>query len=219
MRSAPDWNYPVALGRHRGGRRRRWPHQERHRHRQLCSPTASATRSACHSPKTRFMKIPVARDLVIQAEAQPWNRTRSRSNNNRNLSYDPFRFERRKTSPIKVQGSRPIGGDSFVDPDCASPKRSRGAFAKEGDAGRTSARIDRRRSSGYLKSIHGILPTIQKLKEATTPQFITVQDGLDLPTIKAFRLLASELGICIRFCKGSHRRRPRPRMPTGSVPR
>ncbi len=32
----PDWNYPHPPRRHRGRRRRGWPHQERHRHRQRC---------------------------------------------------------------------------------------------------------------------------------------------------------------------------------------
>lgn len=184
----PDWNYPLHLGVTEAG------DGEDGRIKSAIGIGAlladgigdtirvSLTEDSVH-------EIPVARELVIQGEAHI-EQSPLPLHQQPQPCYDPFRYERRKSLPIQTQGLS-IGGESLIRIVLprAAHQTLQGKVAELGEyqpelslEGLPVVEVDPRD-----------LPAIQKLKDSSTPQLITVRDGINLPTIKAFRLLASEL--------------------------
>ncbi len=135
-------------------------------------------------------EIPVARalvDLVGELRARPaieadlsWDE----------VSWNPFEYERRASQKIEVMGLD-LGGDETVRVFTSQEKWNAVAhkLAKMGDfqpeiiVERSGVReIDPREESA-----------IAELNALTDPQLITITDGLDLPVISAFRLLAAKV--------------------------
>ncbi|MEI6714511.1 MAG: (E)-4-hydroxy-3-methylbut-2-enyl-diphosphate synthase [Verrucomicrobiota bacterium] len=184
----PDWNYPVHLGVTEAGDGEDGRIKSAIGIGSLLADgigdtiRVSLTEDSIH-------EIPVARELVIQAEAHiepsplPLEQQPT-------PSYNPFQYERRKTAQIETQGFT-IGGDSLIR--IALPRRDHNLLlTRKASLGECLPELIEEDLTIVAVDPRD-LPAIEKLKESSTPQLVTVRDGLDLPTIKAFRLLASEL--------------------------
>ncbi len=139
-------------------------------------------------------EIPVARQLVLRAEvhSEPLPSTAYAT---LNPSFDPFRFERRKSLPLQTQGFT-IGGDALVR--IVLPQSAHEALR--------NAVQPLKKATPFLPELiwEELLPSLVEvdprddaalasLRGAKAPQLVTVADNVDLPTIKAFRLLAAKL--------------------------
>jgi (E)-4-hydroxy-3-methylbut-2-enyl-diphosphate synthase len=184
----PDWNYPLHLGVTEAG------DGEDGRIKSAIgigglladglgdTIRVSLTEDSVH-------EIPVARELVIQGEAHIEPNPLPLAQHPV-ACFDPFRYGRRKTTPIETQGFT-LGGDAMIR--IALPRMAHQALA-----GKASS-LGEYRLELVAEDLPVVevdprdLPAIETLKASETPQLVTVRDGVDLPTIKAFRLLASEL--------------------------
>ncbi len=144
-------------------------------------------------------EIPVARALVAQVEARRTSNAQ-RSTLNAQLSYDPFSYRRRATHRIErpaaaAQAANPhgiwLGGEELVRVVVrqASFDKIAHKVAAMGDyqpefiyEQAQIAEVDPRDDSA-----------ISLINQSAEPQLVTVHDGLDLPVIAAFRLLAAKL--------------------------
>ena len=134
-------------------------------------------------------EIPVARELIIQAEAHIEPEL-SAADEQPGLPFDPFQSKRRPSQPVEAQGFR-IGGDSLVRIVLPAPIHHA---------------LQKLQRNGPLQpemSLEG-LPVVQvdprdetamaALRADSIPRLVTVADAVALPTLKAFRLLAARLG-------------------------
>jgi (E)-4-hydroxy-3-methylbut-2-enyl-diphosphate synthase len=128
-------------------------------------------------------EIPVCRDLVAQIPVLANMRAPVPEIA---LPYDPFTFKRRETSVIELVPGLPCGGDQTV-----RVVVTQGTWDKV--APRIRPRDDVRPEAIYEElNVHEIDPTIDFKVQCET-QLVTVKDGVNLPTITAFRLLAAKL--------------------------
>jgi (E)-4-hydroxy-3-methylbut-2-enyl-diphosphate synthase len=134
-------------------------------------------------------EIPVAKalvEIVGQAHRLPdddrWQAER--------LAYNPFEYEKRPTTTIERDGVR-LGGEELLR-----------VVVRQTNFDKVAHKIDRlgdyRPEIVYEKArVHEVDPrdesAIAALNENAEPQLVTVRDGVDLPVITAFRLLASKL--------------------------
>jgi (E)-4-hydroxy-3-methylbut-2-enyl-diphosphate synthase len=106
------------------------------------------------------------------------------------LRYDPFSYERRKTDSIECDGIR-VGGEELVR-----------VVIREANFKKIEHKIDR--MGDYRPeivfenaSIREVDPRddreIAAVNESSHAQFVTVRDGIKLPVIAAYRLLAAQL--------------------------
>ena len=129
-------------------------------------------------------EIPVARTLVElikpvgapEAEAEP--------------SYDPFSYARRPTESLQIGDAR-LGGEELVR-----------VAVRQQTYDQIAHKIDRMgdyqpefvvESSGAIAVDPRSDEEIQKLSVLADPALITVRDGLDLPVVPAYRLLAARV--------------------------
>ena len=177
--------------RDRSRRRRRWPDQERDRHR-----LAAARWDRRHDPRFAHRRqhsrdpgrASAGRDLQ-RGVGQPTDRDREMP------SFPSIRF---RINDARRRRSSCDGVDNC---------RRRGNWCASSFARRTSRR-SRTRSTGWAitsrrsftksrassKSIRAMTQRSRAESTATT-QLVTVQDGVDLPVITAFRLLAAKLRL------------------------
>jgi (E)-4-hydroxy-3-methylbut-2-enyl-diphosphate synthase len=107
------------------------------------------------------------------------------------LSWDPFSYRRRASEQIEVAGI-PLGGEETIRVftsqekwDALAHKLDRlGDYRPEGVVEATGAVAVDPRDEALIEGINA----------SPTPALVTVADGLDLPVIAAYRLLASRLG-------------------------
>jgi (E)-4-hydroxy-3-methylbut-2-enyl-diphosphate synthase len=131
-------------------------------------------------------EIPVAQALVRLV------RTGQTGIQNEALSYDPFSYQRRVSRPVEIQGIDgpvPLGGEETVR-----------VVIRQKNLEKLSHKVDR---LGDYKpeivyenaAIVEVDPRedLAVLESKMSPGFVTVRDGIDLPVIAAFRLLASKL--------------------------
>ncbi len=106
-----------------------------------------------------------------------------------NVPWDPFSYQRRTSSKIEIQGIA-LGGDETVRVFTSQEKWNALAHKldKLGDF-QPEIIAD---SSGVLALDPRDEKALADLNSLTEPQLITVTDGLDLPVISAFRLLAAK---------------------------
>lgn len=135
-------------------------------------------------------EIPVARALVDQITAL----RNAHPNSIADLSWDqvpwdPFEYRRRPSAKIDVQGIA-LGGDETVRVFTTQEKWNALAhkLAKLGDY-QPEIVIE---SSGVLELDPRNEAALAALNASESPRLITVADGLDLPVIPAFRLLAAK---------------------------
>lgn len=134
-------------------------------------------------------EIPVARALVemLGEEADLPSIPNSPS---QSLSYDPFSYERRSTEPVEVQGI-PLGGAETIRV-CVTQEHWNQVATKIQQLGDFQPEFVFE-TSGVLEVDPRNDTELEALQSASTPQFVTVANGLDLAVIAAFRLLASKI--------------------------
>ncbi len=194
----PDWNYPVHLGVTEAGE------GEDGRIKSaigigslLCDGLGDTIRVSLTEDSPR--EIEVCRDLLAQI---PLLTVRTRStasqtsvenNGTRwnaslpdDFSFDPFHFERRETPEISLNETTKCGGEQLL-----RVVVTRGTWDKV--AHKIRPKDDVKPEAVYEDlNLFEIDPT-QDFDINCHTQFVTVKDGMKLPTITAFRLLASKL--------------------------
>ncbi len=181
----PDWNYPLHLGVTEAGDGEDGRIKSAIGIGSLLSDgigdtiRVSLTEDSVH-------EIPVARALVAQTQQGESDF----SFVDAQLSYDPFSYRRRATQTVEHGGVR-LGGEELarVIVRQASFDKVAHKLAQMGDY-----------QPEIIYEQAGIIEidprdelAISRLNDSAEPQLVTVRDGLDLPVIAAFRLLASRL--------------------------
>jgi len=138
-------------------------------------------------------EIPVAKALVdsVAAGVSPATSQRSEVSDQRSeISFDPFSYQRRTTKKLEREGV-PVGGDELV----------RVVIRKEQHE-KIAHKIDKMgdyKPEIVFENAHVIEldprddETVARMNDSTKTQLVTVKDGIDLPMIAAFRLLAAKL--------------------------
>jgi len=138
-------------------------------------------------------EIPVAKALVdsVAAGVSPANSQRSELSNQRSeISFDPFSYQRRTTKKLEREGV-PVGGDELV----------RVVIRKEQHE-KIAHKIDKMgdyKPEIVFENAHVIEldprddEAIARVNDSAKTELVTVMDGVDLPMIAAFRLLAAKL--------------------------
>ena len=138
-------------------------------------------------------EIPVAKALVdsVAAGVSPANSQRSDVSDQRSeISFDPFSYQRRTTKKLEREGV-PVGGDELV----------RVVIRKEQHE-KIAHKIDKMgdyKPEIVFENAHVIEldprddEAVARVNDSAKTQLVTVKDGIDLPMIAAFRLLAAKL--------------------------
>jgi (E)-4-hydroxy-3-methylbut-2-enyl-diphosphate synthase len=138
-------------------------------------------------------EIPVAKALVdsVAAGVSPTNSQRSDVSDQRSeISFDPFSYQRRTTKKLEREGV-PVGGDELV----------RVVIRKEPHE-KIAHKIDKMgdyKPEIVFENAHVIEldprddEAVARMSDSAETQLVTVKDGIDLPMITAFRLLAAKL--------------------------
>ena len=189
----PDWNYPIHLGVTEAGE------GEDARIKSaigIGSLLADGIGDTIRVSLTEDspQEIPVARALIDQINATSNSQL---STLNALLSFDPFSYQRRATEKIVVAGGvdpgRKIqfGGDELIR-----------VVVRQANFDKIAHKIDKmgdyKPEIVYEKAqIKELDPrdeiAISELNQNSTAQLVTIRDGVDLPVIAAFRLLAARL--------------------------
>jgi (E)-4-hydroxy-3-methylbut-2-enyl-diphosphate synthase len=178
----PDWNYPIHLGVTEAGE------GEDGRIKSaigigslLMDGLGDTIRVSLTEDSPR--EIPVCRDLIAQVPVLANLRTPVQEIA---LPYDPFTFKRRETPTIELAPGIQCGGEQTVRVVVAQATWDK-------VAPRIRPRDDVRPEAIYEElNVQEIDPTIDFKVQCET-QLVTVKDGVNLPTITAFRLLAAKL--------------------------
>ncbi|MGV3772668.1 MAG: (E)-4-hydroxy-3-methylbut-2-enyl-diphosphate synthase, partial [Verrucomicrobiales bacterium] len=178
----PDWNYPVHLGVTEAGE------GEDGRIKSaigigslLCDGLGDTIRVSLTEDSPR--EIAVCRDLLAQI---PILSNRSTSVQELPISYDPFTFHRRLTPEIELNDQTKCGGEQTV-----RVVVTQATWDKV--APRIRPKDDVRPEAIYEElNVFEIDPTSDFTINCET-QLVTVKDGVALPAITAFRLLAAKL--------------------------
>ncbi|HWH70236.1 MAG TPA: (E)-4-hydroxy-3-methylbut-2-enyl-diphosphate synthase, partial [Candidatus Sulfotelmatobacter sp.] len=178
----PDWNYPIHLGVTEAGE------GEDGRIKSaigmgslLCDGLGDTIRVSLTEDSPR--EIEVCRDLLAQvpklANLQPTVLDLP-------LSFDPFTFARRRTPEIALAEGLKCGGDQTVRVIV-----TRATYDKVAPKIRPNADVKPEGIYEDLKVLE-IDPT-REFEVANATQLVTVKEGVALPAITAFRLLAAKL--------------------------
>jgi (E)-4-hydroxy-3-methylbut-2-enyl-diphosphate synthase len=189
----PDWNYPIHLGVTEAGE------GEDARIKSaigIGSLLADGIGDTIRVSLTEDspQEIPVAHALINQIDATS---NSQRSALNSQLSFDPFSYQRRATEAITAPGI----GDSGQEIKLGGEELIR-VVVRRANFEKIAHKIDKmgdyKPEIVYEKAeIRELDPrnetAIAELNQNSTPQLVTVKDGVDLPVIAAFRLLAARL--------------------------
>jgi len=189
----PDWNYPIHLGVTEAGE------GEDARIKSaigIGSLLADGIGDTIRVSLTEDspQEIPVARALIDQINATSNSQL---STLNSLLSFDPFSYQRRATEKIVVAGGVDPGGKiQFGGDELIRVVVRRANFDKI--AHKIDKMGDYKPEIVYEKAqIKELDPrdeiAIAELNQNSTAQLVTIRDGVDLPVIAAFRLLAARL--------------------------
>jgi len=178
----PDWNYPIHLGVTEAGE------GEDGRIKSaigigslLCDGLGDTIRVSLTEDSPR--EIEVCRDLLAQIPVLTNSEFRIQ---NSEFSFDPFHFERRRTPEIELNEQTKCGGEQLI-----RVVVTRATFDKV--APKIRSKDDVRPEAVYEDlNIAEIDPT-QDFDINCDTQLVTVKDGVNLPAIAAFRLLAARL--------------------------
>ncbi|PYK58192.1 MAG: 4-hydroxy-3-methylbut-2-en-1-yl diphosphate synthase [Verrucomicrobia bacterium] len=138
-------------------------------------------------------EIPVAKALVdsVAAGVSPANSQKSKVSDQRSeISFDPFSYQRRTTKKLEREGVQ-VGGDELVRVVIRKEQHEKIAHKIE--------RMGDYKPEIILEnaSVIEIDPrddeAIARLNDSAETKLVTVKDGIDLPMIGAFRLLAAKL--------------------------
>jgi (E)-4-hydroxy-3-methylbut-2-enyl-diphosphate synthase len=178
----PDWNYPIHLGVTEAGE------GEDGRIKSaigigslLCDGLGDTIRVSLTEDSPH--EIAVCRDLLAQV---PVLTTQTAKDLPARASFDAFEFERRTTPEIELNEITKIGGEQPVRVVVTRPTWDK-------VAPKISAKADVRPEAIYEDlQIQEVDPT-QRFDVPCDTQLVTVKDGVGLPAIAAFRLLALRL--------------------------
>jgi (E)-4-hydroxy-3-methylbut-2-enyl-diphosphate synthase len=178
----PDWNYPVHLGVTEAGE------GEDGRIKSaigigslLCDGLGDTIRVSLTEDSPH--EIPVCRDLISLI---PKLTNSGFQIPDSEFSFDPFHFERRETPEIELNENTKCGGEQLI-----RVVVTRATFDKV--APKIHPKDDVRPEAVYEDlNIFEIDPT-QDFQINCDTQLVTVKDGVKLPAITAFRLLAAKL--------------------------
>ncbi|MFT4691754.1 MAG: (E)-4-hydroxy-3-methylbut-2-enyl-diphosphate synthase [Limisphaerales bacterium] len=181
-KEGPDWNYPIHLGVTEAGE------GEDGRIKSaigigslLCDGLGDTIRVSLTEDSPH--EIAVCNDLVAQISLLS---NSSHAIEDIAISYDPFEFERRKTPEIELMEGFSCGGEQNL-----RVVVTQGTWDKV--APKISAKADVRPEGIYEDlNLLEIDPREEFALNCNT-QLVTVKDGLDLPVITAFRLLAAQI--------------------------
>src|SRR5687767_13149689 len=178
----PDWNYPIHLGVTEAGE------GEDGRIKSaigigslLCDGLGDTIRVSLTEDSPR--EIAVCRDLLEQI---PMLTNRTAKVQEINLSYDPFSFQRRVTPTIELAPGVQCGGEQTIRVVVPRPTWDK-------VAPRIRPKDDVKPEAVYEDlNVYEIDPSTD-FKINCETQLVTVKDGVKLPAITAFRLLAAKL--------------------------
>jgi (E)-4-hydroxy-3-methylbut-2-enyl-diphosphate synthase len=178
----PDWNYPVHLGVTEAGE------GEDGRIKSaigigslLCDGLGDTIRVSLTEDSPR--EIEVCRDLLAQIPQLTTSDSRLQTSD---FSFDPFHFERRETPEIELNEQVKCGGEQLI-----RVVVTRATWDKV--APKIRPKDDVRPEAVYEDlNVAEIDPT-QDFDINCDTQLVTVKDGVTLPGITAFRLLAAKL--------------------------
>ncbi|MGB7768965.1 MAG: (E)-4-hydroxy-3-methylbut-2-enyl-diphosphate synthase [Verrucomicrobiia bacterium] len=190
----PDWNYPIHLGVTEAGE------GEDGRIKSaigigslLCDGLGDTIRVSLTEDSPR--EIEVCRDLLAQvpsltvaADVSPLklNENQSRLTSAAAFPFDPFHFERRETPEIELAEGVSCGGEQLI-----RVVVTRATWDKV--ARKIRPKDDVKPEAVYEDlNVAEIDPT-QEFEINCETQLVTVKDGINLPGITAFRLLAAKL--------------------------
>jgi (E)-4-hydroxy-3-methylbut-2-enyl-diphosphate synthase len=180
-KEGPDWNYPIHLGVTEAGE------GEDGRIKSaigigslLCDGLGDTIRVSLTEDSPR--EIEVCNDLLAQIPGL----TNHRSGFDIQPSFDPFAYARRQTPEIELADGLKCGADQTV-----RVVVTQATWDKV--APRISPKADVKPEAIYENlNIFEVDPT-QEFESNCDTQLLTVKDGVDLPVITAFRLLAAKL--------------------------
>ncbi len=187
----PDWNYPIHLGVTEAGDGEDGRIKSAIGIGSLLSDgigdtvRVSLTEDSVH-------EIPVARELIrlATAHAAAGESLASFDPAAPRWTPDPFTYSRRPTAVIECDGFR-LGGEELVRV-CVAQRTYAQIEHKLRQMGDYQPEIIRERAA-----LHEADPRdpaqLAEINARAEPQCVTVRDGLDLPAIAAFRLLAAQL--------------------------
>jgi (E)-4-hydroxy-3-methylbut-2-enyl-diphosphate synthase len=138
-------------------------------------------------------EIPVAKALVdsVAAGVSPANSQRSDVSDQRSeISFDPFSYQRRTTKKLEREGV-PVGGDELVRVVIRKEQHEKIAHKidKMGDY-----KPEIVFENAHVKELDPRDDeAVARVNDSAETQLVTVKDGIDLPMIAAFRLLAAKL--------------------------
>jgi (E)-4-hydroxy-3-methylbut-2-enyl-diphosphate synthase len=182
----PDWNYPLHLGVTEAGEGEDARIKSAIGIGSLLADGIGDTIRVSLTEDSPH-EIPVARALIQNIRKTP---NAQRSTPNVELSFDPFSYRRRASERIERDGVR-LGGDELIR-----------VVVRQENFDKIAHKIDK---MGDYKpeivyetaDIVEVDPqdeaAIAKVNSESAPQFVTVNDDVELPVIAAFRLLAARL--------------------------
>lgn len=188
-KEGPDWNYPIHLGVTEAGDGEDGRIKSAIGIGSLLSDgigdtiRVSLTEDSVH-------EIPVAKALVEAASGKPGGLLTIPSIADSRYTYDPFSYQRRPSHTIAIDGVK-LGGEELVR-----------VVVRQSTYDRIAHKVDRlgdyQPEIIYEKAgIREVDPRndaeIRAINEETFDVLVTVRDGVDLPVIAAFRLLAARL--------------------------
>jgi (E)-4-hydroxy-3-methylbut-2-enyl-diphosphate synthase len=195
----PDWNYPIHLGVTEAGE------GEDGRIKSaigigslLCDGLGDTIRVSLTEDSPR--ELEVCRDLLAQIASltvkssngdsvksgNPVNHLTNHSFNPATFPFDPFHFERRETPEIELNEQVKCGGEQLI-----RVVVSRATWDKV--APKIRPKDDVKPEAVYEDLNVAELDPTQDFDINCDTQLVTVKDGLNLPAITAFRLLAAKL--------------------------
>ena len=182
----PDWNYPVHLGVTEAGEGEDARIKSAIGIGSLLADGIGDTIRVSLTEDSPH-EIPVARALAAMVEARSDSQL---STLNSELSFDPFSYQRRASETIERDGVR-LGGEELIR-----------VVMRKTNFDKIAHKIDK--MGDYKPEIVyenarvvEVDPrddvAIAKISSERAPQFVTVKDGVDIPVMAAFRLLAAKL--------------------------
>ena len=186
-RAGPDWSYPLHLGVTEAG------DGEDGRIKSAIGIGSLLADGLGDTIRVSLTEDSVHEIPVAQALVEPYNRTAAglAQVDPIELSFDPFQYDRRPTEKINLGDVR-AGGDELIR--VGIRQKSFDQIAHKVDRmGDFKPEFAAERQANLVAIDPRDDPAIAAANQNVEPRLVTVRDGIDLPAITAFRLLAAKL--------------------------
>ena len=187
FRAGPDWCYPLHLGVTEAG------DGEDGRIKSAIGIGSLLADGLGDTVRVSLTEDSVHEIPVAQALVEPYNRTAAQMAHIDpiELSFDPFQYNRRATEKINLGDVR-AGGDELIR--VGIRQKSFDQIAHKVDRmGDFKPEFVAERQANLVAIDPRDDPAIAATNQSAEPRLVTVPDGIDLPVITAFRLLAVKL--------------------------